>query len=86
MCYFSVPIKKEHNNKTITYKLKFVDTCRFMPTKLSGLVDNLSKINDKNCKTCLERKNVKSECEFIGLKNNRWITDVKNAREYLLSQ
>ena len=28
---FSVPIKKEHdNNKTITYKIKFVDTYRFM--------------------------------------------------------
>ena len=29
---FSVPIKKEHDdiNKTITYKIKFIDTCRFM--------------------------------------------------------
>ena len=69
---FSVPIKEEHdNNKTITYKTKFVDTCRFMPSKLSDLVDNLSEINDKDCKTCIERKNIKSECEFIGLKNNR---------------
>ena len=42
-----------------------------MPSKLSGLVDNLSEINDKVCKTCTERKNIKSECEFIGLKNNR---------------
>ena len=26
---FSVPIKKEHNNgKTITYKIKFIDSCR----------------------------------------------------------
>ena len=69
---FSVPIKEEHdNNKTITYKTKFVDTCRFMPSKLSDLVDNLSEINNKDCKTCIERKNIKSECEFIGLKNNR---------------
>ena len=69
---FSVPIKKEHdNNKTITYKIKFVDTCRFMPSKLSNLVDNLSEINNKDCKTCMERKNIKSECEFIGFKNNR---------------
>ena len=30
---FSVPIKKEHgNNKTITYKIKFIDTYRFMPS------------------------------------------------------
>ena len=51
---FSVPIKKEHDNhKTVTYKLKFVDTCRFMPSKLSDLVDNLSEINSKDCKTCI---------------------------------
>ena len=69
---FSVPIKKEHDNdKTITYKIKFIDTCRFMQSKLSDLVDNLSEINNKDCKTCMERKNIKSECEFIGLKNNR---------------
>ena len=42
-----------------------------MPSKLSNLVDNLSEINNKGCKTCIERKNIKSECEFIGLKNNR---------------
>ena len=42
-----------------------------MPSKLSDLVDNLSEINNKDCKTCIERKNIKSECEFIGFKNNR---------------
>ena len=69
-----MPIKKEHDNdsgETITYKIKFIDSCRFMPSKLSDLVDNLSEINNKDCKTCIERKNIKSECEFIGLKNNR---------------
>ena len=69
---FSVPIKNEHDNdKTITYKIKLVDSCRLMPSKLSNLVDNLSEINYKDCKTCIERKDIKSECEFIGLKNNR---------------
>ena len=69
---FSVPIKKEHDNdKTVTYKIKFVDTCRFMPSKLSDLVDNLSGINYKYCKTCMETKNITSECEFIGVKNER---------------
>ena len=59
---FSVPIKKEHDNdsgETITYKIKFIDSCRFMPSKLSDLVDNLSEINNKDCKTCIERKNIK---------------------------
>ena len=76
---FSVPIKKEHDNdsgETITYKIKFIDSCRFMPSKLSNLVDNLSEINNKDCKTCKERKSITPECEFIGLKNNilnyRW--------------
>ena len=65
--FFSVPIKREHDNgKTITWKLKFIDSWRFMRNKLSDLVDNLSEINDKDCKTCMERKYIKSECEFIG--------------------
>ena len=39
---FSVPIKKEcDNGKTITYKLKFIDSFRFMPTSLSELVNNI---------------------------------------------
>ena len=65
---FSVPIKKElDNGKTITYKLKFIDSFRFMSTSLSSLVDNLSEICNKKCiyKSC------KSVCEFIEFKNNR---------------
>ena len=31
-----------------------------MPSKLSNLVDNLSEINNQDCKKCIERKNVKS--------------------------
>ena len=38
---FSVPTKKEcDNDKTITYKLKFIDSFRFMPYSVSELVDN----------------------------------------------
>ena len=45
---FSVPIKKElNNNKVITYKLKFIDSFRFMADSLSSLIDNLSEINKK---------------------------------------
>ena len=42
-----------------------------MQFKLSDLVDNLSEINKKECKACMERKKIKSECDFIGFKNNR---------------
>ena len=39
---FSVPIKKElKNGKVIIYKLKFIDSYRFMSTSLSSLIDNL---------------------------------------------
>ena len=40
---FSVPLKKENDQK-ITYKLKFIDSYRFMSTSLSNLVDNLSGV------------------------------------------
>ena len=62
-------VKKK--KKKITYKLKFIDSYRFMPTPLSNLADNLSEINKKECKACMERKNTKSECDFIEFKNNR---------------
>ena len=39
-----------------------------MSGKLADLTDNLSEINNKDCKKCMERKNIRSECEFIGLK------------------
>ena len=62
---FSVSLKKENNNgKKIAYKLKFIDTYRFMSTSLSNLVDNLSGVYDKECKRCMERKKIRLNCEF----------------------
>ena len=44
---FSVPIKKElKNGKVIIYKLKFIDSYRFMSTLLSSLIDNSTEINN----------------------------------------
>ena len=69
---FSITIKKEHDNdKTTTYKIKFIDSYRFMQSKLSDLLDNLSGVYNKECKSCMERKKTKLECDFIGFKNNR---------------
>ena len=46
---FSVSINIEHDNgKTVTYKLKFIDSSRFMASSLSSLVDNLCEINNEN--------------------------------------
>ena len=40
---FSAPIKKKcDDSKTITYKLRFIDSFRFMSTSLSELLDNMS--------------------------------------------
>ena len=53
-----------------------------MSTSLSNLVDNLSGINDKECKSCMERKKkIKSKCDFVGFKNNR--LNVKNVEKML---
>ena len=68
---FSVPIKKElGNSKTITYKLKFIDTLRFMSSNLSDLLITYMKFTAKSV-VCKERKKIKSVCDFIGLKNNK---------------
>ena len=64
MLLLSVPIKKEvvnnevDNSKTIRYKLKFIDSYRFMQSKLSDLVDNLSEIYKKECPTCIGTKGI----------------------------
>ena len=52
---FSVPIKKKIENKDIeiTYKIKFIDSYRFMATPLSKLVDNLTEnIYGDKCVDC----------------------------------
>ena len=53
---FSVLIKKEcDDNKIITYKIRFIDSFRFMSTSLSELVDHMSrKFNNIECKSCTE--------------------------------
>ena len=71
---FSVPIKKEITKKDkngndkitkISYKIKFIDSCRFMSTSLSNLVSNLSEglHNDRciDCKSCLDYMTTKDE-------------------------
>ena len=56
---FSVPIKKKCGGaKAITYKLRFIDSFRFMTASLLELVDNMSgnfdsiECKNNNCKEC----------------------------------
>ena len=66
---FSVPVKKEIKNKNkiieITYKIKFIDSYRFMSTSLSKLVDHLSEELHINrcvdCKSCLDYMKTEDE-------------------------
>ena len=44
--------------KIITYKLRFIDNCRFMQDSLLNLVDNLAGINNKVSE--IDNKNVSS--------------------------
>ena len=52
---FSVPLRKKIENKNIeiTYKIKFIDSYRFMSSSLSKLVDNLPEgIHNNKCADC----------------------------------
>ena len=53
-----------------------------MSTSLSELVDNMSGIfNSIECKSCIEKIKINSECCFVGLKNNRLIYKCKECKE-----
>ena len=65
---FSVPLKKKIENKDIeiNYKIKFIDSCRFMSSSLSKLVNNLSEgIHNNKCFDC------KSNLDYVRIAKNK---------------
>ena len=52
-----------------------------MATSLSNLADNLSEINNKNCKKYMERNKIKSECRYIKQKENKLIYKCKKCND-----
>ena len=76
---FSVPIKKEIKNKDleITYKIKFIDSYRFMSSSLSKLIDNLSeRIHNNKC------ANFESCLDYVKTKNENLILKCFNCKTY----
>ena len=76
---FSVPIKKKIENKDleITYKIKFIDSYRFLTMPLSKLIDNLSEgIHNNKCADC------KSCLDYIKTKNEKLIFKCFNCEKY----
>ena len=76
---FSVPIKKriENKNINITYKIKFIDSFRFMATSLSKLVDNLTdNIHNDKCIKC------KSNLCFVRAINETLFKCIDCEKEY----
>ena len=75
-------IDKDGNESvvTISYKIKFIDSARFMANSLSSLVDNLvegiHKIECKNCDCFLEYESVKDN--LIKYKCLSWSKDYLN--------
>ena len=84
---FSVPIKIKIENKDleITYKIKFIDSYRFMPSSLSKLVDNLSEgIHKNKCSDCgsnLDCIKITAEPSSLERKNEKLILECYNCKQ-----
>ena len=76
---FSVSIKKKIENKNIEtkFKIKFIDSYRFISMPLSKLTDNLSEgLHNNKCLDC------ESGLDYIKTKNEKLILKCFNCKQY----
>ena len=52
-----------------------------MKPSLLSIANSICQIKKKECKTCMERKNIKSECDLIGIKDNQLSYKCKKCNE-----
>ena len=85
---FSVPLKKKIGNKNIeiNYKIKFIDSYRFMSSSLSKLVENLSEgiHNNKcvDCNYCLDYIKITAKPSSLERKNEKLLLKCFNCKTY----
>ena len=81
---FSVPLKKKIENKAsieINYKIKFIDSYRFMSSSLSKLVDNLPEgIHNNKYSDC------ESNLDYIKIKNKKLLLKCFNCDSYYIKR
>ena len=77
---FSVEFEKTNSEKPISYKLKFIDTYRFINRSLDTLVNNLSELNNNTCNKYKERTKSTHYCEFVKTHENRLMYKCLNCR------
>ena len=58
----------------------YVSNIKNANSSLSSIANSISKINKKECKACMERKNIKSKCDQLSYKckkcNKKWLKPV----------
>ena len=70
----------EENNFVKKYRLRFIDSYRFIKSPLDKLVDNLSEINNNTCNKCKESTRTTQYCEFVKLHENRLMYECLNCK------